>query len=220
MKRVCHREFMKSVSILFVLAASGLMLAGCRGVPAPGERQARRELGAVAGQYRPGDQRPPLPVLTPDASLSNLLVFALLNSPEVAAAFYDWSTSVEDITVTRSLPDPQLTFQAYIQNVLTSLMPGLAWSFPGPGKLKAQGRVAAAESQGKHFAFESAALQTAFNLKRAYYQLGLLDEQLRLKLKSLSLLENQERALRARNVTGEVLYVDAGQNILGLVSMG
>ena len=53
-------------------------------------------------------------------------------------------------------------------------MPGFAWNFPGPGKLKARAGVAAAESQGKYFTFESAVLQAAFNLKRAYYQLGLL----------------------------------------------
>ena len=199
---------MKSVSILFVLAASGLVLAGCRGVPPSGEKQARHDLGAVAGQYRPGNQLPALPELTPDSSLSNFLAFALLDSPAVEAAFYDWSASVENITVTRSLPDPQLTFQAYIQNVITSLMPGFAWNFPGPGKLKARAGVAAAESQGKYFAFESAVLQAAFNLKNAYYRLGLLDEQLRLKRESLSLLENQERAVRAQSAAGTAALPD------------
>jgi len=199
---------MKSVAILGVFAASGLVLAGCRGVPTSGEKQARHDLGAVAGQYRPGNRRPALPGLTPDSSLSNFLAFALLNSPAVEAAFYDWSASVENITVTRSLPDPQLTFQAYIQDTLTSLMPGFAWNFPGPGKLKARARVATAESQGKYFAFESAVLQAAFNLKRAYYQLGLLDEQLHIKQATLSLLENQERAVRAQNEAGTVTLPD------------
>jgi len=199
---------MKSVSILSVLAAGGLVLAGCRGIPTSGEQQARHDLGAVAGQYRPGNSRPALTELTPDSSLSNFLAYALLNSPTVEAAFYDWSATVENITVTRSLPDPQLTFQAYIQDVVTSLMPGFAWNFPGPGKLKARARVAAAESQGKYFAFESAVQQTAFNLKRAYYQLGLLDEQLRLKRETLSLLENQERAIRAQNAAGAATLAD------------
>jgi outer membrane protein TolC len=183
-------------------------LAGCRGVPTSGEKQACHDFGAVAGQYRPDQQRPALPELTPDSSLSNFLAFALLNSPTVAAAFYNWSASVENVTVTRSLPDPQLTFQAYIQDVVTSLMPGFAWSFPGPGKLKARARVAAAESQGKYFAFESAVLQTAFNLKRAYYQLGLLEEQLRLKRETLLLLDNQERVVRAQNVAGAAALSD------------
>ncbi len=199
---------MKPVAILCVFAASGLVLAGCRGIQTSGEKQARNNFGAVARQYRPINQRPVLPELTADSGLSNFLAYALLDSPAVEAAFYDWSASVENITVTRSLPDPQLTFQAYIQDVITSLMPGLAWSFPGPGKLRARARVVAAESQGKYYAFESAVLQTAFNLKRAYYQLGLLDEQLRLKRETLSLLENQEHALRAQNTAGSAALPD------------
>ena len=87
-------------------------------------------------------------------------------------------------------------------------MPGFSWNFPGPGKLKARAGVAAAESQGKYFAFESAVLQAAFNLKRAYYQLGLLDEQLRLKRETLALLENQERAVRAQNAAGTAALPD------------
>ena len=193
---------MKSVVILSLLAVGALILAGCRGVPAPGEKQAHRDLGAVVGEYRLNNHPAALPELTPDSSLSNFVAFALLNPPTVQAAFYDWSASVENITVTRSLPDPQLTFQSYIQNIITSLMPGFAWNFPGPGKLKARGRAAAAESQSKYFAFESAVLQTAFNLERAYYQLGLLEEQLRLKRETLSLLENQEWVVRSQNVTG------------------
>ena len=192
-----------------MLAAGGLVLAGCRGIQTPGEMQARHDLGAVAGQYRPTNDIPALPELTADSTLSNFLAFALLNSPTVEAAFYDWSASVENITVTRSLPDPQLTLQAYITDTLTSLMPGLAWNFPGPGKLKARAGVAAAESQGKYFAFETAVLQAAFNLKRAYYQLGLLEEQLQLKRETLSLLENQERAVRAQNQAGTATLTDA-----------
>jgi len=87
-------------------------------------------------------------------------------------------------------------------------MPGFAWNFPGPGKLKARAGVAAAESQGKYFAFESAVLQTAFKLKRAYYQFGLLEEQLRLKREVLALLENQERSIRAQNMTGTAALPD------------
>jgi len=192
-----------------MLAAGGLVLAGCRGIQTPGEMQARHDLGAVAGQYRPTNDIPALPELTADSTLSNFLAFALLNSPTVEAAFYDWSASVENITVSRSLPDPQLTLQAYITDTLTSLMPGLAWNFPGPGKLKARAGVAAAESQGKYFAFETTVLQAAFNLKRAYYQLGLLDEQLQLKRETLSLLENQESAVRAQNQAGTATLADS-----------
>jgi cobalt-zinc-cadmium efflux system outer membrane protein len=199
---------MKPVAILYVFAASVLLLAGCRGIQTPGEKQARRDFGAVTGKYRPGNRPAALPELTPDSSLSNFLAFALLNSPTVEAAYDDWSASIENITVTRSLPDPQLTFQSYIEHSLTSLMPGLAWSFPGPGKLKTRARVAAAESEGKYFGFESAMIEAAFNFKKAYYKLGLLDEQLRINRKTVALLDNLERSVRAQNETGRATLPD------------
>jgi len=198
----------KTLTFAVLFATGGLVLAGCRGIQTSGEKQARHDFGAVAGKYRPDKHPPVLPELTADSSLSNFLAFALLNSPTVEAAYYDWSASVENITVARSLPDPQLTLQAYIQDTLTSLMPGLAWNFPGPGKLKARAGVAAAQSEGKYFTFESAVLQAAFNLKRAYYQLGLLDEQLRIKHETLSLLENSGSAVRAQNTTGKAALPD------------
>src|SRR5205814_8115601 len=87
--------------------------------------------------------------------LSNFLAFAMLNQPQVEAAYFDWASSIERITVERSLPDPRLTFQSDIANVVMSLIPGLTMDFPGPGKLKAAANVARAESDAKYFAFES-----------------------------------------------------------------
>ena len=61
-----------SVSLTFASVAGALVLAGCTGLPAPGEKQARRDLGTVTDTYRPDQKRPELPVLTPDAGLSNI----------------------------------------------------------------------------------------------------------------------------------------------------
>jgi cobalt-zinc-cadmium efflux system outer membrane protein len=188
--------------ILPGLVAGVLTLTGCRGIPAPGEKSARHDLGTVTDKFRPDNQPPVLPELTPDSSLSNYVTYALLNQPQVAAAYTDWSASVEDITVARSLPDPQITFQSDIADIVENVMPGFLQEFPGPGKLKARARLAAAESKGKYFAFESAGLQAAFNLKRAYFQLGLVDEQIHIQHQTLALLENQERVSRAQNVAG------------------
>src|SRR5205814_6955547 len=92
--------------------------------------------------------------------LSNFLAFAMLNQPQVEAAYFDWAASVERITRERSLPDPRLTFQSDISDVVMSLMPGLMLDFPGPGKLKWAAKMASAESQARYFAFESSVLQT------------------------------------------------------------
>ena len=157
------------------LAVLGLLLGGCKGFQQPGERQARGSLASIASLYRPRGQQPALPSLTTNAALGEFLTYAMLNQPQIEAAYFDWAGSVEKITVERSLPDPKLTFQAYIQNTLTSLMPGLMQDIPGRGKLNAAANMATAESNAKYFAFETSVLRTAFSVKQAYYQLWFLD---------------------------------------------
>ena len=186
-----------------VLAVGVLALAGCRGIPTPEESQARRGLAAVTDNYRPNQQKPGLPVLTPDTGLSNYLAYALLNSPTVNAAYGDWAASVENITVERSLPDPQITFQADIASIVQTVMPGFQQEFPGPGKLRARAAVAGAGSRAKYFAFETAALQTAFDLKKSYYELHFLDDRLRINRETLSLLNDLERIAGAQNEVGK-----------------
>jgi outer membrane protein TolC len=185
-----------------------LSLVGCVGVRTAGEKRARRDQETIESAYRPGGHHPNLPTLGTNSTLTDLVLFAVLNRPQVEAAYYDWAASVERITVERSRPDPKLTFQAYIQDVLTSLMPGLMQEFPGPGKLKAAANVASAESKAKYFAFEAAALQTAFSVKQAYYQLWFLDEKIRINRETLGLLADLERSALAKNEVGKVTLQD------------
>jgi outer membrane protein TolC len=162
-------------------------------------------LNKIEQAYWPGAA---LPALDANAGLSNYLQFAILTQPEVRAAYFDWAGSVERITVERSLPDPKVTLQAYITDVLTSLMPGLMQDFPGPGKLKAAASAASAGSQAKYFAFESAVLKTAFAVKQAYYQLWFLGEKIRINRETLNLLADLEKSARAQNETGRVTLQD------------
>jgi cobalt-zinc-cadmium efflux system outer membrane protein len=180
-----------------------LLLAGCKGIPTADEKAARRDLNTVADAYRPAGRRPQLPALQPDAGLSNYLEYALLNSPRVESAYYQWVASVQRITTERSLPDPQLTFQSDIGSILLTVMPGFIQEFPGPGKLSARAAVASAESRGDYFAFETAILQSAFDLKRAYYELYFLEDRLRINRETLLLLADLESIARAQNEVGK-----------------
>jgi len=185
-----------------------VLLAGCSGTSTQGEKEARRQVQAVAGSYRPNGRKPELPKLTAQSGLSNYLAYALLNQPQVEAAYFDWLASVERITVERSLPDPQATFQMDIQNLVTSLMPGLMMSFPGAGKLRAAAAVASAESQAKYFDFQTASLQSAYAVERAYYQLYFLKEKLRVNRENLSLLADLTRLAQAQNEVGKASLQD------------
>lgn len=192
-------------------AAAGLLFAlamGCVGTPAPGEQRARDDLDQVRSAYRPGDAAPTLPTLTAATPLDDYLRFAVLKNPRVEAAYYAWAASVEGITAARSLPDPRLTFQADITQMLEALMPGLMMDFPGPGKLAAAGAAAAQESQASYFGFEQAILRTAVAVKTAYYRLHFLEDSLRVQRATLVLLDDLEQLAQQQNAASRVTLQD------------
>lgn len=198
----CFRQGLLSAALL-----SALLVIGCKGFSTSGEKSARNEVAQVNKLYQPlAPER--LPVLKDGSALSEYLRFAMLNQPRVGSAYYDWVASVEKITVERSLPDPQLTFETDIADMIMTVMPGLMMEFPGPGKLKAAAAVATAESQGKYFAFENTVLQTAFALKQTYYQLWFLDEKIRISRRTLELLADLEKTARVRNESGQATLQD------------
>lgn len=174
-----------------------LLAAGCRGLPATGEKSARHDLATVGGLLQTN-----LPVLTTNATLPDVVLFAVRNQPQVAAAYADWAASVENITIARSLPDPKLTFELDIADILKAIMPGIMAEIPGPGKLRARAAVASAESRAKYSRFESAALQTAFAVQKSFYPLHFLDEKLNVNRQSLALLASLETLARAQNEVG------------------
>ena len=188
--------------------AIALMLTGCVGMRTEGEKRARQDQESVGQFYRPGGERPALPKLDTNAPLHDFLLFAMLNQPQVEAAYYDWAASVRRITVERSLPDPRLTFSSDISDMVMSLMPGLMMDFPGPGKLKAAAGVATAESEARYFVFEWSVLQTAFALKKAYYELHFLGAKVGVNQETLRLTGEIEKLARAQNEVGKVTLQD------------
>lgn len=185
-----------------------VLMAGCVGVQTKGEKKAKADQTAIARIYRPGGERPVLPHLATNSPLSDFLMFALLNEPQVEAAYYDWAAAVQRITVERSLPDPRLNFQTDIQDVVMGVMPGLMMDFPGPGKLKVAANIATAESETAYFTFENAMLQTAFALKKAYYELHFLEAKIAVSRDTLRLVGDIEKLARAQNEVGKVSLQD------------
>lgn len=184
------------------------LLAGCRGIPTNGEHAARKDLQTVSNAFRPPPAERNLAPLTNNATLGDYLRFAMINQPSVEAAYFDWASSVERITVERSLPYPRLSFESDIADIVMTVMPGLMQEFPGSGKLKAAASVATAESRTKYFLFETSVLETAFSVKRAYYQFLFLDESIRINRRALDLLTELEEIARAQNAAGRVTLQD------------
>lgn len=195
-----------------VLAAAplilDLVLIGCSGFPVAEEQAAQAQQQRVEQKYRPAGPRRTPSTLGATPSLVDLIHFAMLNQLQVEAAYYDWAASVQRITVERSLPDPRLSFEADIADIVMALIPGLMIDLPGPGKPGAAARVASAESDAKYFEFESSVLQAAFSLKSAYYQIHFLDAKLAIDRETLALVGDLEALARVRNAVGAVTLQD------------
>jgi cobalt-zinc-cadmium efflux system outer membrane protein len=183
-------------------------LSGCYGLTTKSEREARSDFGTLSKLYRPDGNKAALPTLDSNSTLSTMLTYAMLNQPRVEAAYYEYAAAVERITLERSLSDPKFTFQMDITNVINSIMPGLMLDVPWPTKLSTKADIASAESQARYYEFESAVLQTAFDVKRPYYQLHFLDERIRINNKMLTLMNNLEKIARALNESGKVTLQD------------
>jgi outer membrane protein TolC len=87
-------------------------------------------------------------------------------------------------------------------------MPGFVMSLPGPGKLRAGGDIASAESQSRYFAFQTKILESAFEVKRTYFQLHFFEEKIRVERETLRLLADLESLARAQNDVGKVTLQD------------
>ncbi len=190
------------------LGALAVLAAGCAGIPVRGEKEARARLEESSATFRPDGQAPELPALTAQSGLGDFLRYAMLNQPAVAAAYYDWAAAVERVTVARSLPDPQFTFEMDIQNVITSVMPGLMAAIPWPGRLRGEAAAAGHESEAAHYRFQTAVLENAYHLKRAYYQLYFLEEKIRVSRETLGILADLEQLARTQNEVGKVTLQD------------
>lgn len=129
-----------------------------------------------------------LPVLDENATAQDYERFALLNHPRVYAAFYRWWAQVEAITPARSLPDPMLTFQADITDMLMSVMPGIMFEIPAWGKLEAMGKEAAAGARAAYREYVMALYETQTQLLMAWAQLRYSEQMLLLAEQSVQVL--------------------------------
>jgi outer membrane protein TolC len=194
--------------VAYALVCVVLLLAGCKGIPTNSERDARADLKDLEGVYRPPDRKPKLPELGTNATLETLLTYAMLNQPRVEAAYYDYAAAVQRITTERSLPDPRLTLELDIQDVVMVVMPGLMAEVPWVKKLKIQADQASEESRAKYFVFESAVLQAAYEVKRSYFQLRFLEDRIRIDKQMLRLLGELEQVARSKTEAGRATLQD------------
>jgi outer membrane protein TolC len=182
--------------------ALGAFLSSCTVAPSAVERQARAQISQIGDVIRPAAPKPSLPVLNPDSSLSDYVLFGVLNHPRVEAAYHEWRASVAAIAPARALPDPQFTFQADVTDTLMSFMPGLMFDFMTPGKRAAMANEAASASRVAYRTYVATVLEVATGVRKAWLELAYVDEALRLRDSALGALDQAAAMAGADYVTG------------------
>lgn len=165
---------MKHLSFV-MLVSSALLVSGCV-TAAPGERSARKRVQQTGDLLLLPESRPAPPPPEAGAPLGDHVRHAVLRHPAVIAAWHDWRAAVVAIAPARALPDPQLTFEADITDMLMTLMPGLMFDFMTPGKRTAMGAEMTAGSEVAYRNFADTVLRTAADVRRAWVELAYARE--------------------------------------------
>ncbi|MCS7089359.1 MAG: TolC family protein [Verrucomicrobiota bacterium] len=175
-------------------------------MPTQEERQARWELERAgfrgASQFATNVSWS----LSSDNSLDDFVREAVLQHPAVRAAYWQWAAAVEEITLARSLPDPQLNFEADVANILMTFMPGLMQEWPGPGKRRAAAAMASAESKIQFLLFQEAVLRTAWEIHAVCHRIHAIEQELSARRHEFELLQEAGAVARLQATANQLAW--------------
>jgi outer membrane protein TolC len=147
--------------------------------------------------------------------LSELIIEALENNPDIIAARKKWESAEAVIGARRAFPDPQLSYTYFIESIETRVGPmehgfGLKQTFPFFGKRGLRGEVAAKEAEALKESYEAVKREVIRQVKKAFYDLFYVSTIIDITNGEKELLERFERIASAKYQTGTGLQ----QNIL------
>lgn len=151
-----------------------------------------------------------------DSTFDDYVKYAVVNNPELEAAFYRWRTALERVPQVKTLPDPQFTFGIVIDEVdKSSEYMGERYSitqmFPWFGKLRLRGDVALEEAQAEAQRFESIRLRLIAQVAQAYFEYAYLHQAIAIARDNLELLIHLESVSRAMYRAGTVGLSDVNR---------
>ena len=145
--------------------------------------------------------------------LSELLVEAEKNNPQIEAARQGWQAAKQVPTQVSTLPDPQFNLQhvsvgsprpfaGYTNSDFAYLGLGVSQDIPYPGKLRLKGEIAKREADVSQQQVESVRQAILADLKGTYFQLAYLSKTLTILEQDGELLKQVEQAANARYRSG------------------
>jgi outer membrane protein TolC len=134
----------------------------------------------------------------PPDSLLQYLVISAKNNPTVQQRFYEYKAALQKVPQVGALQDPELNVGVFIQPM--ELVDGkqnadfkLMQIFPWFGTLKAAKDEMSLMAKAKFESFRDAKLQVFFDVKRSWYELQKVQQDIQISEKNLDILHTIER---------------------------
>ena len=195
-------RFFQRIAVL----AGGLVLAGCASVSVEDSRDRTgvtpRAVNTVpkAAAANPG--------VDEQSTLDDYLHYAFSHSPGLRAAFDRWKAAVERIPQARSLDDPTLSFEYFIEQMDTRYQASLTQMFPAFGKRDLREKITAAEAEAAMHAFEAQRLILFDRVVKAFYEYHYLSRATQVTDESHQLLADLEQVVTTRYKAGLAPFSD------------
>ncbi len=205
-----------SVAILLgqLAVAVAVAVAGCHARPDPLLIERRSD-----ALYRTGDRVPqpgdPLEdgtvpteaEVAATADLDRYLSYGLHHNAGLRAAYERWRADLERVPQVTSLPDPQLSFTQFVEEVQTRTGPqerrySLQQTLPWFGKLDQQGTVASARAEEQWQRVQAVRVEVARDIRVAFHDYAYLGESLRITGEVFELLKQLEPIVQQRIAAG------------------
>jgi outer membrane protein TolC len=147
-----------------------------------------------------------LPILDEKSSLKDYLKYAALNNPELRAVFCRWKASLKKITQAKGLPDPNLTYGYFIDEVETRVGAqkqkiSLSQKLPFFGKRALKADIARHKADSLLKKLEAVKLNLFFKVKNIYYECYYLGKAIAIVKENIELLKYFEKVARTKYKT-------------------
>ena len=196
----------KNSLALAVFLSGGFFLAGCTSAS---EQTLRTRYRETHDSFYETPAAPSAEaVFSENSVFDDYIRHAFANSPKVRAAFDRWKAALERIPQARSLDDPTLSFEYFVQQIDTRYQMSLTQIFPAFGKLALREKSAAAEAEAAMHRFEAERVLLYDRVSKAFFEYYYLSRATAVTAANLRLLADLENAVNARYTAGLTPFSD------------
>ncbi len=209
MARIMRRPVQRTVALLL---SAGAAIAGCGTSPQVAATIHERGMSLYGESERwlqpdAFEQRVPLPAPDKGADLDRYLRFGVLNNSGLRAAFDRWRAAMQRLPQARALPDAQMSFTFFVEQIQTKTGPQrarlmLSQKVPWFGELRLRGEVSAQQAEALWWKVQGKRLAVIREIKRAYHEYAYLAQAIRITAESLQLLQQLEPVIQRKIQAG------------------